>query len=377
VTFARPWYAGGHRIERRWDAWRRGLKTRMGWLDPVTIQPFRGYGDGPRLRLKGRVLEQGGLERWHGRAGVGGNLMRMFHRFESDEIPDARIRASFGGRSVEAVSDEEGYFDVALDGLAAGPDGERWQIVELELLGPLLRDQQPVRVAAPVLVPSPGAGFAVISDVDDTIVRTGATNLLRTLRTTLFTSIEARVPFKGIGAFYRALEQGAGGAAGNPIFYVSSSPWNLYDLLEEFIRLHEIPAGPLLLRDLGWDQGKFIAGRHETHKLEAIESLLEFYPALRFILIGDSGQHDAAIYREVVRRHPGRILAVYIRELSRASGRGTAADEQLDAVRAAGVEAVLCPDLLRAAANAASHGWIPDAAVAAVGAEVAAQTGAA
>jgi len=181
------------------------------------------------------------------------------------------------------------------------------------------------------------------------------------------------VPFKGIGAFYRALERGAGGAAGNPIFYVSSSPWNLYDLLEEFMRLNELPSGPLLLRDLGWDQRKFIAGRHETHKLEAIETLLGFYPSLRFILIGDSGQHDAAIYREVVRRHPGRILAVYIRELARASGRGHAADEQLDAARAAGVEAVLCPDLLQAAANAASHGWITGAAVAAVRAEVAAQ----
>jgi phosphatidate phosphatase APP1 len=373
VTFARPWYAGGHRIERRWDAWRRGLKARMGWLDPATIQPFRGYGDGRRLRLKGRVLEAGGLERWHDRAGVGSNLMRMFHRFESDEIPDARIRASSGGRSVEAISDEEGYFDVALDGLAAAQAGERWQMVDLELLAPLVRDQHPVRLAAPVLMPPPAAGFAVVSDVDDTIVRTGATNLLRSLRTTLFTSVEGRVPFKGIGAFYRALERGAGGAAGNPIFYVSSSPWNLYDLLEEFMRLNEIPSGPLLLRDLGWDQGKLIAGRHEVHKLEAIETLLEFYPSLRFILIGDSGQHDAAIYRELVRRHPGRILAVYIRELARTSGRGAAASAQLDAVRAAGVEAVLCPDLLQAAANAASHGWIEGPAVEAVRAEVAAQ----
>jgi hypothetical protein len=168
VTSARPWYAGGHRIERRWDAWRRGLKARMGWLDPAVIQPFRGYGDGRRLRLKGRVLEQGGLERWHGRAGVGSNLMRMFHRFESDEIPDARIRASFGGRAVEAISDEEGYFDVALDGLAAAQAGERWQMVDLELLAPLVRDQHPVRLAAPVLTP-PYRGVAAHA-VPDTVI---------------------------------------------------------------------------------------------------------------------------------------------------------------------------------------------------------------
>jgi hypothetical protein len=47
------------------------------------------------------------------------------------------------------------------------------------------------------------------------------------------------------------------------------------------------------------------------------------------------------------------------------------------AIRAAGVEAVLCPDLLRAADNAASHGWITPLAVEAVRAEVAQQTRAA
>lgn len=366
MTSARPWYAKGHGLEGRFDTWRRALKARLGWLDPSMLQPFRGYGDGTRLRLKGRVLEAGGLERWRRRGGVGSNLMRMYHRFESDEIPGARVRARCAGRTVETTSDEEGYFEIAFDDLAIAPPGEPWRMVELELLAPLLADQAPVEVAAPVLVPPADAGFAVISDVDDTIIRTGATNLLRNLRTTLFTSVDGRVPFKGIAAFYRALQGRAGEAPANPIFYVSSSPWNLYDLLEEFMRLNAIPAGPLFLRDLGWDQSKFIKGSHEDHKLGAIETLLQFYPALRFILIGDSGQHDAAIYREAVRRQPGRILAVYIREL----GAGGSAEEELAAVRAAGVEAVLCPDLLHAAQNAAQHGWIADEAVEAVRAEV-------
>ena len=228
-----------------------------------------------------------------------------------------------------------------------------------------------------MLVPPSAAHFAVVSDIDDTIVRTGATSLLRNLRTTLLTSIEGRVAFKGIGAFYRALELGGGAEVVNPIFYVSSSPWNLYDLLERFIELNGIPLGPLFLRDLGWDASKFIRSRHLDHKLGAIETLLDFYPRLRFLLIGDSGQHDAVIYREIVRRHPGRILAVYIRELARHSAQGSAARAELDAVRAAGVEAVLCPTLLRAADHAAAQGWIAAPAVQAVQAEVEEQTRAA
>ena len=53
-------------------------------------------------------------------------------------------------------------------------------------------------------------------------------------------SVEGRIAFKGIGAFYRALELGGGAEVVNPIFYVSSSPWNLYDLLERFIELDGI-----------------------------------------------------------------------------------------------------------------------------------------
>jgi phosphatidate phosphatase APP1 len=39
------------------------------------------------------------------------------------------------------------------------------------------------------------------------------------------------------------------------------------------------------------------------------------YPHLNFVLIGDSGQEDPKIYREIVAIFPGRILAVYIRDV--------------------------------------------------------------
>jgi phosphatidate phosphatase APP1 len=110
VTPRRPWYAHGHRLEQRWDAWRGALKARLGWRTPAMIQAFRGYGDGARVRLKGRVLELGGRERWRQRTGRWSDLVRMYHRFATDEVPGARVRASFAGRTVETVSDEECYF---------------------------------------------------------------------------------------------------------------------------------------------------------------------------------------------------------------------------------------------------------------------------
>jgi phosphatidate phosphatase APP1 len=202
------------------------------------------------------------------------------------------------------------------------------------------------------------------------VLRTGATNLLRNLRTTLFSSVESRQTFPGLATFYRALQRGNRHEVRNPIFYVSSSPWNLHDLLEEFMALNRIPLGPMFLTDLGIDQSKFIRSSHRDHKLAAIETLLEFYPHLRFILVGDSGQHDAEIYRTVVERHPGRVLAVYLRTLSDAPRRDEGAVVPMKIIEQAGVEAVLCPTLVLAAENAAGNGWIPSSVIDAIKADV-------
>lgn len=362
----------GHRLERRFDRMRAWIKRRMGWLDPVTIQPFRGYGDGERVRVKARVLEETGLVEAKPDGRTIDNLIHMFRRFESDEIAGARVRAAFRGGSLDVVSDEEGYIDVAFDGLGETlPEGLGEEHMDLELLSPYQAGQpHPLTVKAPILTPSADADFAVISDIDDTILRTGATNILRNLRTTLLNSVEQRSPFLGVSSFYHALQRGRGDRPTNPIFYVSSSPWNLFDFLEAFMKLNDIPIGPMFLRDFGFDETKFIKSGHGEHKLVAIETLLDFYPKLPFILIGDSGQHDAAIYRTAVERHPDRIMAVYIRALSEAPERDADAQALLKQVEGQGVETALCRDLLAAAENAAKNGWIRASALEDVGRDI-------
>ncbi len=355
----------GHRLESRFDrSWSR-IKKRFGWLDPVTIQPYRGYGDGLRARARGRVLEEAGSREPRPDGGTLDNLVAMYHRFESDEIAGARVKAHFGGQTLDLASDEEGYIETAFDGLdGSSPDRLTWESMRLELIEPYQAGQpRPLSIDAPILIPPADAAFAVVSDIDDTILKTGATSILRNLRTTLFNSVDQRSPFLGVTPFYKALQRGRGGEPRNPLFYVSSSPWNLYDFLEAFMELNDIPIGPMFLRDLGWDETKFIKSGHGEHKLAAIETLIDFYPDLRFILIGDSGQHDAGIYRTAVERHPGRVQAVYIRALSEAPERDPEARSLLDEIGEHGVQTALCADLLLAAENAAAQGWISASAV--------------
>jgi phosphatidate phosphatase APP1 len=225
----------------------------------------------------------------------------------------------------------------------------------------LLRNHPAALTTGDVLIPPPNAAFGVISDIDDTIVRTGATSLLTMARVVLLSNAHTRLPFQGIAAFYAALERGPSGRGRNPLFYVSSGPWNLYDVLVQFLALNRIPAGPLFLQDWGLGQRTFIKTGHREHKLAVIGTLLADYPQLPFVLVGDSGEEDAAIYREVVRDHPGRIRAIYIRDTA-LEHRATAVRAIAEELRAGPTPLLLASDTFAAAKHAVAHGLIhPDA----------------
>jgi phosphatidate phosphatase APP1 len=162
-----------------------------------------------------------------------------------------------------------------------------------------------------------------------------------------------------VSEFYRAVQAGRTGGECNPIFYVSSSPWNLYDLLEDFLDLHGVPAGPLFLKD--WSPTNL--GKHERHKLDVIRTLLATYPELPFVLIGDSGEQDPEIYRKIVQEHPGRIRSIYIRDVTTRE-RDVVVGRIGEELRDLGVEMLFTADTAEALAHAAEQGLIsPDASI--------------
>jgi phosphatidate phosphatase APP1 len=259
------------------------------------------------------------------------NLIRFWKRLESDEVPGARLRAG----KVEAVTDREGYFRLELEG-SFRPG---WNEIPLELLHPAK-----ARAISRVLVPSNKAKFGLISDIDDTVVYSNVTRKLRMVFTAALTNARTRKPFKGVAAFYRALHAGV-----NPVFYVSKSPWNLFAPIVEYLEVQGLPEGPVILRDFGFRTPK-------NHKSTAIEHILNTYPALKFVLSGDSGEQDPEIYADIVRRFPDRILAVYIRSVN---PKKISFIEKLAAeVAKTGCQLVLAPEAEAAAVHAAAEGLI-------------------
>lgn len=346
-------------IEERVDRARHRPARQATRRRPIRIEPYLGYGTLERAWIHGRVVAHPAVRASRDADGRWRNLLHMYRRLMSAEIPGARVRVSYGSVREELVADEEGFYGGWLRSAPGGAGGP-WRDVELELLAPLREGRSPARTTGKVLIPPRSATLGVISDVDDTVVETDATSMLRMARSVLFGSARTRLPFSGVSAFYRALRRGPDGDRWNPLFYVSSSPWNLFDLLIEFFELERIPAGPLILRDWGITRDELVPTRHAAHKHEAIERILTTYPALPFILVGDSGQEDPEIYRDIVHRHGARILAVYIRNVTGLE-RGQAIHDLSREVVAAGSSLVLADDTAAAARHAAEHGWIDPA----------------
>lgn len=341
------------RVDDRLDSLETLLLKRLHFEDPLQIVPYRSYGTTHRLYVTGRVLKDKGIQRPTDKDSLWNNLVSMYKRFESDEVPGATLRVHFDNKRIETITNSEGYFTVNLAPDTSLPPGDMWHEVQVELIASPYDFKQGIAAEAHVLVPPADAEYGIISDIDDTVVKTGATSLLAMSRNTFFHNAHSRLPFAGVSEFYKALQLGRNGKRNNPFFYVSSSPWNLYDLLVDFLDINDIPAGPLLLRDYGIDKNTAHAG-HMSHKFKEIKQILETYPHLPFILIGDSGQEDPKIYAEVVARFPGRILAVYIRDVQLAEREKIAVDIS-KSLADKKVEMVIVDNTVEAAEHAARH----------------------
>jgi phosphatidate phosphatase APP1 len=343
------------------DQFRRsrvGLKSLFGRLGPLALVPYRGYGTNDLINIKGRVVEDKPFRPARETDTPLDDLKNMYRRFTRMPVPSARVEASFRGQKLEAVTDTKGYFEFNFTPM--NTVSHLWHDVGFRLLAPN-QGGAPVRNQGKVLVPPDNARHAIVSDIDDTVLPTHATNFLRMMKSIYTGSARTRLPFSGVAAFYRALHLGPDDEPLSPLFYVSRGPWNLYELLSEFFALHDIPVGPVLfLRDWGVSREGLSPASPKGHKYELVSSMIESYPSLPFILIGDSGQKDPEIYAEVVRDYPGRVKAVYIREITHEPERIEAIHKLSLELGRSGSSLILADDTLQMARHALKRGWIEE-----------------
>ncbi|WP_299244199.1 phosphatase domain-containing protein [uncultured Aquimarina sp.] len=286
---------------------------------PLRINSYLGYGTTTRLRATGRALEDENIN-FDGNTGILRTLYNIFKQFESDEIKKAHIELKLSnGQKFSTTTDSEGYYN--FDELLSDPleltNKEEWTPYIVSYKSNSKRIIQDNIFEGKMLTPSMKASYGVISDIDDTILHTGVASFFkwRVIANTFFKNFDRRLPLEGTVQFYQELKLGKNTSPVNPIFYVSNSPWNLYDYLTAFLKKHNFPEGPILLRDFRTPFDK-TPKPVAPHKQSEILNLIKIYPNLKFILIGDSGEKDADIYTDIAIKHPNRILAIYLRSVN-------------------------------------------------------------
>ncbi|MFD1340810.1 phosphatase domain-containing protein [Litorisediminicola beolgyonensis] len=303
-----------HRIERGIDR----LRPRRA-PERVAVDPYLGYATPEEIVLRGRVLSALRRTNPNPEASWWVNLRQMAQLFFTREVAEICVRVG----EAEALSDEEGYFTLHLQRGDAAPGWVSFE-AEVDRSEPVTLDARVAPADAP---------FGVISDIDDTVMKTGAYSLARNLWTSLTGNALTREIFPDAVELLKSFEE-----AGAPIYFVSSSPWNLHHFLRRIFDRANMPKAPIFLRDLGISDTQFISGTHGDHKGASIDVLMAAHPGLSFILIGDTGQHDPGVYLAAAERHPGRVRQVILRE----PGKGADARDMKDirAIEALGIEVI-------------------------------------
>jgi phosphatidate phosphatase APP1 len=337
----------------------------------IVMKANRGYGSQAEIFMIGRVFRQTRPDRDAREDTLTNQLRDIGRRISRRAVSGVVVTAEFCGTTQQVTADPDGYFRIHLRPRDRPPSDRVWHDVRLSLDRPL-----PVRTEGQVFIPPKRCRYVVISDIDDTVVKTGVANKLKMLWRLFVEDAESRSAFPGVAALYRALHAGASGGEANPMLYVSRAPWGIYEVLDEFFTRHAIPVGPILfLREWGVSWTSPLPRKAEDHKCELIRRMLALYHDLPFVLIGDSGQRDPEGYRRIVEENPGRVLAVYIRNVSRRPKRIKEIEELARAVAAAGSSMVLAADSSAIAEHAARLGLIDPVAVAAIGSEESAEGG--
>ncbi|MET1089195.1 MAG: phosphatase domain-containing protein [Arthrobacter sp.] len=279
------------RLARRWD------------FVPQTVA-YQGYGSTSQVRVLGRVMltqkPLPGSKAEHA-ARNGNQNVRGWRAFTSVPLQFTDVEITIGDVVTHVRADRGGLIDTEVN-VQLSP-GWHTAILRAE-------DTEPAESLIHVIAPD--VKFGIVSDIDDTVMVTALPRPFLALWNTFVLSERARMATPGMAVL---LDRLAVEHPDAPVIYLSTGPWNAAPTLARFLSRNMYPAGALLLTDWGLTQDRWFRSGQE-HKLRNLERLAKEFPDISWLLIGDNGQHDEAIYSRFAQDNPDRVAAIAIRQLS-------------------------------------------------------------
>jgi phosphatidate phosphatase APP1 len=293
------------------------LKTKFYFLFRLNRTPvvkiYNGYGNDNKIIIFGHVFKVSPLPRKTYRSNWITNMFAVLRLFMVKVFPDTTVSLEWQSKIYQTHTEKDGFFifEISLENIVA----PGWYNVMVRLTDPkyLIRN---IQGNGSFYIPFESQhGF--ISDIDDTFLVSYSAKIRRRLYVLFTKNARTRKPFEGVIYHYQSLAAfGQVGKNSNPFFYVSSSEWNLYNFIVDFARFNDLPKGVFLLGQIKklkdfWRSGQ---NNHST-KFMRIVRIVEAYPDLKFVLLGDDSQQDPIIYSSIVKHFPEKIIAVYIRRV--------------------------------------------------------------
>ena len=283
------------RVDQALQRWRARRARDAGKIAEVI--PYTGYGSTSSVRVLARVLLAKPPER-RNEIPTGA---RGWRNFVGVPVENAQVNVQIGDHSLEVQADRSGVIDIVVNvDLEPG-----WHRISLSSEGSAV-------ATALIFVVDPEVRFGVVSDIDDTVMVTALPRPLLAAWHTFVVNEHARATTPGMPVLYERLTTHYPGA---PLIYLSTGAWNVAPTLTRFLSRNLYPAGALLLTDWGPTADRWFRSGRE-HKRSSLERLAREFQQIKWLLIGDDGQHDESIYREFVKEHPDNVAAVCIRQLT-------------------------------------------------------------
>lgn len=280
----------------------------------LDLKLYRGYVNKDELIVFGHVFESWSPDHYRlDRRGIR-HAVSIIHMFRIKPLSNVSVMLRFKDIEVTTKTLDDGYFRFAIPYTEHLDSG--WHsfevICKLYDFGIIERSE---------LLKPFESKVGVISDIDDTFLVSHSGNFFMKLYVLLLKNINKRKVFDDVVPHYQALSRAGqeSSEVSNSFFYVSSSEWNLYEFIDSFTRIHELPKAVIKLKKIKTGISDFLftgRGSHD-HKFEKIKDIISFYPQLEYVLLGDDSQKDPYLYERVVKIFPLNIKAIYIRQTRR------------------------------------------------------------
>lgn len=275
------------------------------------LKLYRGYTNGEELIVMGHVFRPTTKEDYDFQKKNLKNAKAIIKMFTIKTQANADVYLHCNGSKIHTKTLDDGYFKFSIPLNEVLPFG--WNSYKVSIY----HNGEELFFEGSYIHPMKGE-WGFISDIDDTFLVSHTSNVFKKLYVLLFRNLNRRKVFEDVSSHYEALSR-AGRTVDderNAFFYVSSSEWNLYRFITQFAVLHKLPKAVLLLKNIKTGiPDFFFSGRGDhNHKFQKIKHILELYPKLKFVLLGDDTQQDPYLYQNLCKIFPVTIKAIYIRQ---------------------------------------------------------------